>query len=97
MTFNFGGYLFDIEKNNNVLLTKIDANTLIPLIEVVKQFIIFLYDNHIQYVMIYDVKKKNRYKHLLARIYNTSSNYFKKLMSYATFVEDDNHLIIKLY
>lgn len=93
----FGGYLFEIEKNNNVLLSKTDANTLIPLTEAVKQFIIFLYYNKIQYVMIYDVKKKNRYKHLLQHIYKTSSYYFKKLMSYATFVEDDNHLIVKLY
>lgn len=97
MMFTFGGYQFIIEKNGNVLLTKTDENTLIPLTEVVKQFIIFLYDNKVQYVMIYDVKKKNRYKHLLMRIYNTSSFYFKKLMSFAEFVEDDDHLIVKLY
>lgn len=97
MKFLFGGYLFEIEKNNNILLSKTDENTLIPLSEAVKQFIIFLYDNKIQYVMIYDVKKKNRYKYLLTYIYNKSTYYFKKLMSFANIVEDDGHLIIKLY
>lgn len=97
MKFLFGGYLFELEKNNNVLLSKTDVNTQIPLAEAVKQFIIFLYDNKIQYVMIYDVKNKNRYKYFLMYIYNTSSSYFKKLMSFANIVEDDGHLIIKLY
>ena len=61
MSIIIGGYKFTVEENNanNIILEKVDDSG--NIIDAIKQFIIFLHKKQVQYVTIYDCKKRDRY------------------------------------
>ena len=91
------GYRFTVEENNanNILLEKIEDGG--NIIDAIKQFIIFLHKNQIQYVTIYDCKKKDRYRNVLLHIYRNANNTEKWLLDMATFVYDGDVIRCKVY
>lgn len=97
MNILINGYSFTVEENNanNILLEKVsdDGN----IIDAIKQFIIFLHKNQIQYVTIYDCKKQDRYKNILLYIYKKANNTEKWLYDMATFVYDGDVIRCKMY
>ena len=93
----FTGYKFTIEENNanNIILEKVaDGGNIISAI---KKFILFLHKNKIQYVTIYDCKKKDRYRDILLHIYRNANNTEKWLYSLTTFVYDNEVIRCKVY
>lgn len=97
MNILINGYSFTVEENNanNILLEKVsdDGN----IIDTIKQFIIFLHKNQIQYVTIYDIKKRDRYKNILLYIYKNANNTERWLLDMATFVYDGDVIRCKVY
>lgn len=97
MNILINGYNFTVEENNanNILLEKVsdDGN----IIDAIKQFIIFLHKNQIQYVTIYDIKKRDRYKNILLYIYKNANNTERWLLDMATFVYDGDVIRCKMY
>ena len=97
MNILINGYSFTVEENNanNILLEKAsdDGN----IIDAIKNFIIFLHKNQIQYVTIYDIKKRDRYKNILLYIYKKANNTEKWLYNKATFVYDGDVIRCKVY
>ena len=91
------GYKFVIETHNanNIVLEKIGEGG--NIISAIKQFIIFLHKNKIQYVTIYDCKKKDRYKNILLYIYKKANNTEKWLYDMATFVYDGDVIRCRIY
>lgn len=91
------GYNFTVEENNanNILLEKVSDNG--NIIDAIKQFIIFLHKNQIQYVTIYDCKKRDRYRKILLYIYKNANNIEKWLLDMATFVYDEDKIRCKVY
>ena len=91
------GYRFTIEENNanNIILEKVaDGGNVISAI---KQFIIFLHKKQIQYVTIYDCKKKDRYRNVLLHIYRNANNTEKWLLDMANFIYDEDKIRCKVY
>ena len=97
MNILINGYSFTVEENNanNVLLEKVSDGG--NIIDAIKQFIIFLHKNQIQYVTIYDCKKRDRYKNILLYIYKKADNTEKWLYDMATFVYDGDRIRCKIY
>ena len=97
MNILINGYNFIIEENNanNILLEKVndDGN----IIDAIKQFIIFLHKKQIQYVTIYDCKKRDRYRNILLYIYKKANNTERWLLDMATFVYDEDKIRCKVY
>lgn len=97
MNILINGYSFTVEENNanNILLEKAsdDGN----IIDAIKQFIIFLHKNQIQYVTIYDCKKHDRYRDILLYIYKKANNTERWLYDMATFVYDGDVIRCKMY
>ena len=91
------GYSFTVEENNanNILLEKVDDSG--NIIDAIKQFIIFLHKKQIQYVTIYDCKKRDRYKNILLYIYKKANNTEKWLLDMATFVYDGDVIRCRIY
>ena len=92
------GYRFTVEENNanNIILEKvgeIDGN----IISAIKQFIIFLHKKQIQYITIYDCKKRDRYRDILLHIYKKANNTEKWFLDMATFVYDGDVIRCKVY
>ena len=92
------GYKFTVEENNanNIILEKVgetDGN----IIAAIKSFILFLHKKQIQYVTIYDCKKRDRYKAILLYIYKNANNTEKWLYNMATFVYDEDKIRCKIY
>ena len=92
------GYKFTIEEKNanNIVLEKVgetDGN----IISAIKQFILFLHRKQIQYITIYDCKKRDRYKNILFYIYKNANNTEKWLYSLATFVYDNEVIRCRIY
>ena len=91
------GYRFIVEEKNanNIILEKVtDGGNIIAAI---KQFILFLHKNKIQYVTIYDSKKRDRYKAILFYIYKNANNAERCLYNKATFVYDEDKIRCKIY
>ena len=91
------GYKFVIETNNanNIILEKVaDGGNVISAI---KQFIIFLHTRQIQYITIYDCKKRDRYRDVLLHIYKKANNTEKWLLDMATFIYDGDVIRCKVY
>ena len=97
MNILINGYSFTVEENNanNILLEKVDDSG--NIIDAIKQFIIFLHKNKIQYVTIYDCKERDRYKNILLYIYKKANNTEKWLYDMATFVYDGDKIRCKIY
>ena len=90
------GYKFTIEENNanNIVLEKVaDGGNIISAI---KSLIIFLHKHQVQYVTIYDCKKRDRYKNILLYIYKKANNTEKWLYNMATFVYDEDKIRCKI-
>ena len=97
MSIIIGGYRFTVEENNanNILLEKVDDGG--NIIDAIKQFIIFLHRKQIQYITIYDCKKRDRYRNILLYIYKKANNTEKCLYDMATFVYDEDKIRCKIY
>lgn len=97
MSIIIEGYKFTVEENNanNIVLEKVaDGGNIISAI---KSLIIFLHKNQIQYVTIYDCKKRDRYRNILLYIYKNASNTEKYFYDMATFVYDGDKIRCKIY
>ena len=99
MSIIIGGYRFTIEENNanNIILEKVNMKHSGNIIDAIKQFILFLHKNKVQYVTIYDCKKRDRYRNILLYIYKNSSNVEKCLYDMATFVNDGDVIRCRIY
>ena len=97
MNILINGYSFTVEENNanNILLEKVDDSG--NIIDAIKQFIIFLHKKQIQYVTIYDCKKRDRYKNILLYIYKKANNTEKWLYDMATFIYDGDVIRCQIY
>lgn len=97
MNILINGYSFTVEENNanNILLEKVSDGG--NIIDAIKQFIIFLHKNQIQYVTIYDCKNKDRYKNILLYIYKKANNTEKWLYDMATFIYDGDVIRCRIY
>lgn len=97
MSILINGYSFTVEENNanNILLEKVDDSG--NIIDAIKQFIIFLHKKQIQYVTIYDCKKRDRYKNILLYIYKKANNTEKWLYDMATFIYDGDVIRCQIY
>lgn len=97
MNILINGYSFTVEENNanNILLEKVSDGG--NIIDAIKQFILFLHKNKVQYVTIYDIKKQDRYKNILLYIYKKANNTEKWLYDMATFVYDGDVIRCRIY
>ena len=97
MSIIIGGYKFTIEEKNanNIILENVTDGG--NIISAIKQFILFLHKNKVQYVTIYDCKKKDRYKSILLYIYKNANNTEKWLYDMATFVYDGDVIRCRIY
>lgn len=97
MNILISGYNFIIEEKNanNILLEKVDDSG--NVIDAIKQFILFLHKKQVQYVTIYDIKKRDRYKNILLYIYKNANNIERWLLDMATFVYDGDVIRCKVY
>ena len=93
------GYKFTIEENNanNIILENVNMKHSGNIIDAIKQFILFLHKNKVQYVTIYDIKKQDRYKNILLYIYKNANNTEKWLYDMATFIYDGDVIRCKVY
>ena len=91
------GYKFVVEEHNanNILLEKIGEGG--NIIDAIKSLIIFLHKNQIQYITIYDCKKKDRYRNILLYIYKNANNTEKWLYDMANFIYDGDKIRCKVY
>ena len=99
MSIIIGGYRFTIEEKNanNILLEKVNMKHSGNVIDAIRQFILFLHKNKIQYVTIYDCKKRDRYRDILLHIYKNANNTEKWLLDMATFVYDGDVIRCRIY
>ena len=93
------GYKFTIEEKNanNIILEKVNMKHSGNIIDAIIMFILFLHKNKVQYITIYDCKKRDRYKNILLYIYKNSNNTEKWLYDMATFVYDEDKIRCKIY
>jgi hypothetical protein len=99
MKFLYDNYLFEIELDNanNILLTQVGDEHQFSVIKAIKQFILFLHKNKIQYVSIYDKKLKDRYSTIFKYLYNKGNNTERWLYNMASFINDEDVLLCKVY
>ena len=97
MSIIIDGYKFVIETSNanNILLEKISSGG--NVIEAIKKFITFLHKNKVQYVTVYDIKKRDRYKNILLYIYKKANDDERRLYDKATFIHDRDVIRCKIY
>lgn len=95
----FDNYKFVVETNNcnNILLEKLDNKHQYSIIVAIKHFILFLHKNGFQYVCIYDIKQRDRYTKILKYIYKKGNNTERWLLNKATFIEDEERLLCKVW
>ena len=97
METTIDGYRFIVEEKNanNIILEKVTDGG--NIISAIKQFIVFLHKNKVQYVTIYDIKKQDRYKNILLYIYKNANNAERCLYNKATFVYDGDKIRCRVY
>ena len=93
------GYKFTIEEKNanNIILENVNMKHSGNIIDAIKQFILFLHKNKVQYVTIYDCKKRDRYRNILFYIYKNANNTERWLLDMATFVYDGDVIRCRIY
>lgn len=98
MSIVIDGYKFTIEEKNanNIVLEKV-GETGGNIISAIKQFIIFLHKNKVQYVTIYDCKKRDRYRNILLYIYKNANYTEQWLYNKAIFVYDEDKIRCRIY
>lgn len=98
-TITIDNYQFIIEENNanNIILEEVDKQHDSNVINAIKNFILFLHKNKIQYVTIFDSKKRDRYKDILLYIYKNANNTERWLYNMASFIYDGDVLRCKIY
>ena len=99
MNIIIDGYSFIVEENNanNILLEKVSSKYSGNIINAIKSFILFLHKNKVQYVTIFDSKKRDRYRNILLYIYKNANNTEKWLYDMASFVYDGDRIRCKIY
>ena len=99
MSIIIGGYRFTIEEKNanNIILENVNMKHSGNIIDAIKQFILFLHKNKVQYVTIYDIKKQDRYENILFYIYKNANNTEKCLLDMANFIYDGDVIRCKVY
>lgn len=99
MDITIDNYQFIIEENNanNIILVEVDKQHNSNVINAIKNFILFLHKKQIQYVTIFDCKKRDRYKDILLHIYKNANNTERWLYDMATFIHDRDVLRCKIY
>ena len=99
MSIIIGGYRFTVEENNanNIILEKVNMQNSGNIIAAIKSFILFLHKKQIQYVTIYDCKKRDRYKNILLYIYKKANNTERWLLDMATFIYDGDVIRCRIY
>lgn len=99
MNITIDNYRFIIEEDNanNIILEEVDKQHNSTVINAIKKFILFLHKKHIQYVTIFDSKKRDRYKDILLYIYKNANNTERWLYSMASFIYDGDVLRCKVY
>ena len=99
MNIIIDGYRFIVEENNanNILLEKVSSKYSGNIINAIKSFILFLHKNKVQYVTIFDSKKRDRYRNILLYIYKNANNTEKWLYDMASFVYDGDRIRCKIY
>ena len=97
MSIIIDGYRFTVEENNanNIILEKVTDGG--NVISAIKQFILFLHKKQIQYVTIYDCKKRDRYRNILLYIYKNANDTDRCLLDMATFVYDEDKIRCRIY
>lgn len=92
------GYSFKIEEHNanNILLESVGEHKG-NIINAIKEFILHLHKNKIQYITIFDSKCRDRYKQILLHIYEKANVTEKRLYDMATFIYDGDVLRCKVY
>ena len=97
MSIVIDGYKFTIEEKNanNIVLEKVSDGG--NIIDAIKQFIIFLHKNKVQYVTIYDCKKRDRYRNILLYIYKNANYTEQWLYNKATFIYDGDVIRCRIY
>ena len=97
MSIVIDGYRFIVEENNanNIILEKVTDGG--NVISAIKQFIIFLHKKQIQYITIFDIKNRDRYKNILLYIYKNANNTERCLLDMATFIYDGDVIRCKVY
>ena len=97
MSIIISGYRFTVEENNanNIVLEKVFHGG--NIISAIKQFIVFLHTRQVQYITIYDCKKRDRYRKVLSYIYKKANNTEKRLYDMATFIYDEDVVRCKVY
>jgi hypothetical protein len=99
MEYIFDNYKFTVEENNanNIILEKVNTQRSGNIIKAIKKFILFLHKKQIQYITIYDIKKRDRYRNILLYIYKNANTTERWLYDMATFVYDGDVLRCKIY
>lgn len=99
MNIIIDGYSFTVEENNanNILLEKVSIEYNGNIINAIKSFILFLHKNKVQYVTIFDSKKRDRYRNILLYIYKNANNTEKWLYDMASFIYDEDKIRCKIY
>lgn len=99
MNITIDNYQFIIEEDNanNIILEEVDKQHDSNVINAIKNFILFLHKKQIQYVTIFDAKKRDRYKDILLYIYKNANNAERWLYDMASFIYDGDVLRCKIY
>lgn len=97
MNIIIDGYSFTIETRNanNVILEKVGDGG--NIISALKKFILLLHENKVEYLTIFDIKKRNRYVKVLRYIYENANDDEKALYNKASFIYDGDVLRCKVY
>jgi hypothetical protein len=97
--FIFDNYKFVVETDNanNILLSETSTDHKYSITKAIKKFVVFLHQNNIQYISIYDSKLRDRYTSIIKYIFKKGNNTERWLMSKATFINDKGNLLCKIY
>lgn len=94
-TFDNYKFIIETENANNILLEKVGDGG--NIIDAIKSFILFLHKNKVEYITIFDIKKRDRYIKVLRYIYNNANDDEKSLYNKSSFIYDGDKIRCKIY